>query len=44
LKKAARAAKAADCADEFVEHVATVRDRHRRRATFISLLGKADFV
>jgi uncharacterized Zn finger protein len=41
LKKAARAAAAADRKDEFAEHVATLRDRHRRRPTFISILDKA---
>jgi hypothetical protein len=41
LKKAARAAKAANRQDEFAEHVATLRDCHRRRPTFISVLDKA---
>jgi len=41
LRKAARAAKADDREDDFAEHVATLRDRHRRRPTFISLLDKA---
>jgi len=41
LRKAARAANADGCEDEFIEHVATLRDRHRRRPTFISLLDKA---
>ena len=41
LKKAARAAKADDRDGEFTEHVATLRDRHRRRPMFISLLDKA---
>lgn len=41
LRKAARAAKADDREDEFADHVATLRDRHRRRPTFISLLDKA---
>ncbi len=41
LKKAARAAKAADRKEEFAEHLATLRDRHRRRPTFISILDKA---
>jgi uncharacterized Zn finger protein len=44
LKKAERAAKADDREDEFTEHVATLRDRHRRRPTFISLLDKARLV
>jgi hypothetical protein len=43
LKKAARAGKAADRRDEFGEHVTALRDRHRRRPTFISLLDKARF-
>jgi hypothetical protein len=30
--------------DKFTEHVATLRDRHRRRPTFISLLDKARLV
>ena len=41
LKKAARAVKADDREDEFTEHVAMLRDRHRRRPTFVSLLDKA---
>lgn len=41
LKKAARAAKAANRQDEFAEHVATLRGRYRRRPTFISGLEKA---
>jgi uncharacterized Zn finger protein len=41
LKKAARAAKADDREGEFTAHVATLRNRHRRRPTFISLLDKA---
>ena len=43
LRKAARAAKVDDREGEFTEHVATLRDRHRRRPTLIALLDKARF-
>lgn len=41
LKKAARAATAAGCEGEFAEHLATLRETHRRRPTFIKLLDQA---
>jgi uncharacterized Zn finger protein len=41
LKKAAGAAIAADCKDNFALRVAALRDRHRRRPTLIAILDKA---
>jgi hypothetical protein len=41
LKKAARAAIAADRKDDLADHLATLRDRHRRRPTLIAILDKA---
>jgi hypothetical protein len=41
LEKAARAAKAADRQAEFAEHLAALRDAHRRRPTFLAALDKA---
>jgi uncharacterized Zn finger protein len=41
LKKAARAATAANRQAEFDVHMTDLRDRHRRRPTLISLLDKA---
>ncbi len=41
LKKAARAAKAADREAEFADHLAALREAHRRRPTFIAALDKA---
>jgi hypothetical protein len=41
LRKAARASRADDRHDEFTDYMATLRDRHRRRPTFISMLDKA---
>ncbi len=41
LKKAAQAAKAADRQDELAEHLAALRETHRRRPTFIAVLDRA---
>ena len=41
LKKAARAAKAAGRQAEFTDHMAALREQHRRRPTLISILDKA---
>jgi hypothetical protein len=41
LKKALRAATAADRQDEFAAHVIALRDTHRRRPTFIKILDQA---
>jgi hypothetical protein len=41
LKKAARAARAADRKGAFAAHLAALRETHRRRPTFIALLDKA---
>lgn len=41
LKNAARAAGSADRQDELAEHLATLREAHRRRTTFIKILDQA---
>ncbi len=41
LKKAVRAAKAADRQGELAEHLAALREAHRRRPTFIKILDQA---
>ena len=41
LKRAQKAAAAADLADEFDEHLAALREQHRRRPTLIAILDKA---
>ena len=41
LKKAAQAARAADRQGEFAAHLATSRETHRRRPTFVAVLDKA---
>ena len=41
LKAARRAATAADRADEFDEHLAEIRERNRRRPSFMAMLDKA---
>jgi len=41
LKSAARAASAADRQLAFADHLASLRDRHRRRPTLITILDKA---
>jgi hypothetical protein len=41
LKRAQAAAQAADMHDQFREHVARLRDEHRRRPTLIAILNKA---
>lgn len=41
LKKAAQAARAADRQADFAEHLASLRETHRRRPTFIAVLDKA---
>ena len=41
LKKASHAAHAADRHDEFAEHLAALRETHRRRPTFIKILDQA---
>ena len=41
LKRAQKAAAAADLSDEFDEHIAALREQHRRRPTLIGILDKA---
>ena len=41
LKRAQAAARAADMHDDFGEHLARLRDQHRRRPTLIAILDKA---
>lgn len=41
LKRAQKAAAAADLSDEFDEHLAALRAQHRRRPTLIAILDKA---
>jgi hypothetical protein len=41
LKRARSAAAAAERMDAFTAHIAALRDRHRRRPTFIAMLDKA---
>ena len=41
LKRAQKAAAAADLSDEFDEHLAALREQHRRRPTLIAILDKA---
>ncbi len=41
LKKAAQAARAAERHGEFAAYLATLRETHRRRPTFIAVLAKA---
>lgn len=41
LKQAGKSARAAGREAEFAEHVAALRDKHRRRPTFIAVLDKA---
>lgn len=41
LKRAQKAAAAADLSDEFAEHLAALREQHRRRPTLIGILDKA---
>ena len=41
LKQARRAAAAAGLSDEFGEHLAALREQHRRRPTLIAMLDKA---
>ena len=41
LKRAQAAAQAADMHDDFGEHLARLRDQHRRRPTLIAILDKA---
>ncbi len=41
LKRAQKAAAAADLSDEFDEHLAALREQHRRRPTLIEILNKA---
>lgn len=41
LKRARRAADAAGLSDEFGEHLAALREQHRRRPTLIAMLDKA---
>ena len=44
LKKAAKAAHAADRVEDFSKHVGRLRDQYRRRPTLIAMLDKAGFV
>jgi hypothetical protein len=44
LKKAAKAARAADQGETFSKQVARLREQHRRRPTLIAMLDKAGFV
>ena len=44
LKAARRAAEAAGLPDEFDEHLAALREEHRRRPSLISMLDKAKLV
>lgn len=41
LKQARTAAQAAECREAFKAHIARLRERHRRRPTFIAMLDKA---
>jgi len=41
LKRARAAAQAADMHDDFAEHLARLRNQHRRRPTLIAILDKA---
>ena len=41
LKKAAQAARVAERQGEFADHLAALREMHRRRPTFIAVLDKA---
>ncbi|MDJ0768970.1 MAG: hypothetical protein QNJ12_09255 [Ilumatobacter sp.] len=41
LERAQNAAAAADLSDEFAEHLAALREQHRRRPTLIGILDKA---
>lgn len=41
LKKAQKAAAAAGLSEEFDEHLAALREQHRRRPSLIEILGKA---
>lgn len=41
LERAQKAAAAADVSDEFDEHLAALREQHRRRPTLIAILDKA---
>ena len=44
LKKAARAADAADCGDDCSKQIGRLREQYRRRPTLIAMLEKAGFV
>jgi len=44
LKKAARAADAADCGDDFSKQMGRLPERYRRRPTLMAMFDKAGFV
>jgi hypothetical protein len=44
LKKAARAADAVGCGDDFSEQMGRLRERYRRRPTLIAMFDKAGFL
>jgi len=44
LKRAQRSAAAAGLSEEFDEHLAALREQHRRRPTLIAILDKAGLV
>ena len=44
LKKAAKAAHAADRVEDFSKQIGRLRDQYRRRPTLIAMLDKAGFV